>query len=82
MFLHIGLGYFVDTKEIIMILNNKSIVNFQEVLGQKSHIKIKHKKGKMYSTVICDDRIYITPLRPQTLFYRWKNYKEVMNKLK
>ncbi len=55
-----------------MVLNNKSIVNFKEVMRGGNCIVIKHKKNKMYSAVILDDATYITPIRSATLFCRLK----------
>lgn len=81
MFIHIGKNYFVNIRDIIVVLNNKSIVNFKEAVGEKSCIVIKHKKNKMYSTVICDDATYITPIRSATLFYRLRNCKKIFTEL-
>lgn len=79
MFLHIGKGYLIPIKEVIAILNIRTLgkINFGEInkfVGKPKQLKEISRKKK--SLIITDKTIYVSPISSITLKSRGEVFKK------
>lgn len=79
MILHIGRGYFVDTKNCIALLDfenttaNADTRNFLRSCQENGKITDACEKGIPKSFIICENMTYLSEMSVQTLKKRLKN---------
>ena len=83
MYIHLGNDVVISAVDVIAILNIeepispdlRDIIEIAEIERKLVHISKKEKKKAL---VVCDDRIYISPISSNTLYKRASHYpKEV-----
>lgn len=75
MFLHIGNGYLIPTKDVVMIsdyqttISSKDTQNFMKVANEEGFIE-DHSKGVPKSFIVTNETIYLSLISSTTLVKR------------
>lgn len=82
MYMHLGNNYVIPTRSIIAILNmedlSEDVQDIIEVARLDKKLTNISDKGKEKALVICNDKIYLSPISSLTLYRRASNpFKEV-----
>ena len=85
MYLHLGNNHVVSMREIIAMINitapvNKSLADFIEKTRKEKKQIIVSEKEKENSMIICDDKIYISPISANTLHKRGRIANSIAQK--
>ncbi|HAA09419.1 MAG: extracellular matrix regulator RemB [Syntrophomonadaceae bacterium] len=75
MYIHLGNNYIIYSQNIIAILNldppiAEDIQDIMEIARSEKKLVNISEKGKDKSLVICDDKVYLSPISSHTLFKR------------
>ncbi|KUG02566.1 orfx [hydrocarbon metagenome] len=79
MYVHLGNNYIISGEKIVAVLNYQSPVSsdLQEIVDiarlENKLIKISDK-GKEKAVIVCDDKVYLSPISSITLYKRAFNY--------
>jgi regulator of extracellular matrix RemA (YlzA/DUF370 family) len=74
-YIHLGNNYIIYSQNIIAILNldppiAEDIQDIMEIARSEKKLVNISEKGKDKSLVICDDKVYLSPISSHTLFKR------------
>lgn len=75
MYIHLGNNYIISSQNIIAILNLESpmsedIQDIVEMARAEKRLVPISEKGKDKSLVLCDDKVYLSPISSTTLYKR------------
>lgn len=83
MYIHLGNNYVISAPSVIAILNyeppiSNDIRDVVDIARMERTLVNISEKGKEKSVVICDDKVYLSPISSITLYKRaFNNLKEV-----
>jgi regulator of extracellular matrix RemA (YlzA/DUF370 family) len=74
-YIHLGNNYIIYSQNIIAILNldppiAEDIQDIMEIARSEKKLVNISEKGKDKSLVICDDKVYLSPISSHTLYKR------------
>jgi regulator of extracellular matrix RemA (YlzA/DUF370 family) len=80
MYLHLGNDQVIPGDQIVVILNLEETTagqfeNIIETAQRAGRLTNISKKGKKKALVVCDDRIYLSPISSHTLYKRAIKYQ-------
>lgn len=75
MYIHLGNNYIISSQKIIAILNlepplAEDIQDILEIARSEKKLVPISEKGKDKSLVLCDDKVYLSPISSTTLYKR------------
>jgi len=78
-YIHLGNNYIISSQNIIAILNLEppladDIQDIVEIARAEKKLVPISEKGKDKSLVLCDDKVYLSPISSTTLYKRASNY--------
>lgn len=79
MYLHLGNDQVISGDQVIVIVNLEESAagqydNFLETARREQRLKDVSKNGKKKAMVVCDERVYLSPISSGTLYKRAINY--------
>jgi len=79
MYLHLGNDQVISGEQVIVIVNLEEAAagqydNILETARREQRLKDVSKNGKKKAMVVCDERIYLSPISSNTLYKRAINY--------
>ncbi len=79
MYIHLGNNYVISSKKIISMLNiippiSNDLKDIIEIARMEKKLVNISEKGKEKTLVVCDDKVYISPISSNTLFKRAINH--------
>jgi len=79
MYLHLGNDQVISGEQVIVIVNLEEAAagqydNILETARREQRLKDVSKNGKKKAMVVCDERIYLSPISSSTLYKRAINY--------
>lgn len=81
MYLHLGNNYIISSQNIIAILNlnpplNEDIKDIMEIARSERKLVNISEKGKNKALILCDDKVYLSPISSNTLYKRASHFTE------
>ncbi|MGB4019040.1 MAG: DUF370 domain-containing protein [Syntrophomonadaceae bacterium] len=81
MYIHLGNNYIISTQNIIAIINlnpplNEDIKDIMEIARSERKLVNISEKGKNKALILCDDRVYLSPISSNTLYKRASHFAE------
>lgn len=81
MYLHLGNNYIISNQNIIAILNlnpplNEDIKDIMEIARSERKLVNISEKGKNKALILCDDKVYLSPISSNTLYKRASHFTE------
>lgn len=81
MYLHLGNNYIISSQNIIAILNlnpplNEDIKDIMEIARSERKLVNISEKGKNKALILCDDKVYLSPISSNTLYKRASHFIE------
>lgn len=75
MYIHLGNNYIISAPSIIAILNyeppvSNDVRDIVEIARMEKNLVSISEKGKEKAVVICDDKVYLSPISSITLYKR------------
>lgn len=75
MYIHLGNNYIISAQDIVAILNmntnlSEDLMDIIEMARLDKKLTNISEEGKEKSLVICNDRVYLSPISSVTLFKR------------
>jgi regulator of extracellular matrix RemA (YlzA/DUF370 family) len=83
MYIHLGNNYIIPSENVIAIINIESptsedIMDIIDTAKLDRKLEYISEKGKEKALIICDDKVYLSPISSTTLYKRaFSHYKEV-----
>ncbi len=79
MYIHLGNNYIISAPSVIAILNyeppvSNDVRDIVEIARMEKNLVSISEKGKEKAVVICDDKVYLSPISSITLYKRVFNY--------
>lgn len=79
MYIHLGNNYIISSQNIIAILNlepplTEDIQDIMEIARSEKKLVSISEKGKEKSLILCDDKVYLSPISSTTLHKRASSY--------
>jgi regulator of extracellular matrix RemA (YlzA/DUF370 family) len=80
-YIHLGNNYIISTQNIIAIINlnpplNEDIKDIMEIARSERKLVNISEKGKNKALILCDDRVYLSPISSNTLYKRASHFAE------
>lgn len=81
MYLHLGNNYIISSQNIIAILNlnpplNEDIKDIMEIARSERKLVNISEKGKNKALILCNDKVYLSPISSNTLYKRASHFTE------
>ncbi|NLO22171.1 MAG: DUF370 domain-containing protein [Syntrophomonadaceae bacterium] len=79
MYVHLGNNFIIAGEKIIAVLNygapvSPDLQEIVEIARLENKLSNISNNGKEKAVVVCDDRVYLSPISSTTLFKRAFNY--------
>jgi regulator of extracellular matrix RemA (YlzA/DUF370 family) len=80
-YIHLGNNYIISSQNIIAILNldppiGEDIQDIMEIARSEKKLVNISEKGKDKSLILCDDKVYLSPISSHTLYKRAAHYAQ------